>query len=76
MTLQRLLEGMVEFSRRNALAVLLVSLVLAAFCGWYAAGHLGVTTDTDKMFASSLPWRQRADTLNKDFPSSPICSWS
>ena len=68
MTLQRLLVGLVEFSRRNALLVVLGSLVLAAFSGWFAAGHLGVSTDTDKMFAASLPWRQRADTLNKDFP--------
>jgi uncharacterized protein len=68
MMLQRLLVGLVEFSRRNALAVVLASLVLAAFSGWYASGHLGVSTDTDKMFSATLPWRQRADTLNRDFP--------
>ncbi len=68
MMFQRLLVGLVEFSRRRALLVLIVSLALAAFSGWYASGHLGVSTDTDKMFASSLPWRQRSEAFGRAFP--------
>jgi hypothetical protein len=64
----RLLAGLVDFSRRHALYVLLGGVLLAAFAGWFAASHLGVSTNTDMMFAESLPWRQRAIAMNKDFP--------
>jgi hopanoid biosynthesis associated RND transporter like protein HpnN len=64
----RLLAGLVDFSRRRALFVLLGGILLAAFAGWFAYTHLGVSTDTDELFAKSLPWRQRAIELNKDFP--------
>jgi hopanoid biosynthesis associated RND transporter like protein HpnN len=66
--LTRLLVGLVDFSRRNALAVVLACVLLAAFSAWFAMHHLGVSTDTDRMFAASLPWRQRAVEMNKDFP--------
>ncbi len=68
MMFQRILVGLVEFSRRHALVVVAISLALAAFSGWYASNHLGVSTDTDKMFAESLPWRQRAKEFDRDFP--------
>ena len=66
--LNRLLVGLVDLSRRFAIAVVLLGLVVAGLAGWYAAGHLGVTTDTDQLFSQTLPWRQRAIELNKDFP--------
>jgi hopanoid biosynthesis associated RND transporter like protein HpnN len=68
MMFQRLLVGVVDFCRRNALPVVLASALLAIFAGWYAAGHLGINTDTDQMFASSLPWRQRAELFKSYFP--------
>ena len=43
-------------------------MLLAAFSAFYAVTHLDVSTDTDRMFSSSLPWRQQADELNKEFP--------
>jgi hopanoid biosynthesis associated RND transporter like protein HpnN len=64
----RLLVGLVDFSRRHALSVMLAGILLAAFSGWFAATHLGVSTDTDQMFAESLPWRQRAMEMAKNFP--------
>jgi hopanoid biosynthesis associated RND transporter like protein HpnN len=68
MILQRLLVGLVDFCRRRALLVILTSGTLAIFSGWYAVEHLGITTDTDEMFATSLPWRQRALMSKKLFP--------
>src|SRR5690348_5733204 len=68
MNFQRLLVGLVDACRRNALSVMVAGAVLAIFSGWYAAGHLGITTDTDEMFAASLPWRQRAEMFKKLFP--------
>ncbi len=64
----RLLVGLVDLSRRNALGFVLGGVLLAAFAGWFASGHLGVTTDTDLMFANTLPWRQRVVEMNRDFP--------
>lgn len=68
MTLPSLLAALVERCRRAAAAVVLVGAVLGGLGGWYASGHLGVSTDTDRMFSASLPWRQRADALARDFP--------
>jgi hopanoid biosynthesis associated RND transporter like protein HpnN len=68
MTFTALLVGLVDLCRRNALSVIFAGLLLVFFSGWYASGHLGITTDTDKMFAASLPWRQRAETFKKLFP--------
>src|SRR5262249_31319630 len=68
MTFQRLLLGLVEICRRNALLVVLVGAAAAVFAGIFAAGHLGIDTDTDTMFAASLPWRRAAATLKAEFP--------
>ncbi len=68
MQLHRLLEHLAELCRRHAWLVFLASLLLAGLSGYYAAHHLGVSTDTDKLFAASLPWRQRAAQYDRDFP--------
>jgi hopanoid biosynthesis associated RND transporter like protein HpnN len=68
MTIQPLLVALVDRCRANALAVVLAGLCLAIFAGWFAAGHLGIDTDTDDMFAASLPWRQRAEMFKSYFP--------
>ena len=66
--LANLLAGAVGFSRRHALVVALLGLALALLAGFWAARHLGVDTDTDHMFAASLPWRQNEIALNRAFP--------
>jgi uncharacterized protein len=66
--LNRLLAGLVDASRRHALLVVIAGALLAVVACLVAATHLGVTTDTDQMFAQSLPWRQNASQLAKDFP--------
>ena len=66
--LNRLIVGLAEFSRRHALLVALGGLLLAALSALYSVTHLAVSTDTDRMFSASLPWRQQSDALNKDFP--------
>ena len=68
MIFQRFLVGLVDCCRRNALLVALAGAVLAAAAGTYAATRLGITTETDKMFAESLPWRQRELAFEAEFP--------
>jgi len=68
MTFQRLLASLVDLCRRNALWVVLAGGFVAIFAAWYADRHLGINTDTDQMFAPSLPWRQRAELFKSYFP--------
>ncbi len=53
--------------RRPGLTVLL-GIVVGALCFWAASARLGVTTDTDQLFAESLPWRQHDIAYSRDFP--------
>lgn len=64
----RLLVRLVDSSRRHSLSVVCGGVLLAVFAGWIASAHLGVSTDTDLLFKDSLPWRQQAVEMNKDFP--------
>lgn len=64
----RVLAGLVDFSRRHALPVVLGGILLAILAGWFAKQNLGVSTNTDLMFSPSLPWRQQAEVMNRDFP--------
>src|SRR5271165_577601 len=68
MGFDRLLARIVDACRRHAILVALAGVLIAALSAFYAAGHLGLVTNTDKLFASSQPWRQRADEMNRRFP--------
>ncbi len=64
----RLLVHLVDFSRRRAILVFCGGILLALFAAWVASTRLGVSTDTDLLFKPSLPWRQQASEMAKDFP--------
>ncbi|MGH7079572.1 MAG: MMPL family transporter [Acetobacteraceae bacterium] len=64
----RLLAHLVDASRRSAWTVVLAGILLGAGTGFYASRHLGVNTNTDEMFSTSLPWRQREIAFERDFP--------
>jgi uncharacterized protein len=64
----RLLVHLVDFSRRHSWPVLFGGVLLALFAGWVASVRLGVSTDTDLLFQDTLPWRQQAAEMNRDFP--------
>ncbi|MGC1547312.1 MAG: hypothetical protein WA777_02180 [Rhodanobacter sp.] len=59
---------LVDTSRRRAGLVTLIYGLLAIGSVWYAYGHLSVDTDTDHMFAASLPWRQQELAFDREFP--------
>lgn len=47
----------------------MLAFVLAAIAGgYYASSHLGVTTDTDKLFSDKLAWKQREQAYQRLFP--------
>jgi hopanoid biosynthesis associated RND transporter like protein HpnN len=64
----RLLVRLVDLSRRHSLSVVVGGVLLALLSGWVASVHLGVSTDTDLLFKDTLPWRQQAVELSRDFP--------
>ena len=59
---------LVDFSRRHAAANALAALALVALAGWYAAGHLAIDTDIDKLLPRDVAWRQNDLALDKAFP--------
>jgi hopanoid biosynthesis associated RND transporter like protein HpnN len=44
------------------------TLLLGALAAYYAAGHLGVNTDTANMIAATVPWRQHFNEYRAAFP--------
>jgi uncharacterized protein len=63
-----LIVRFVHFCRRFAVLVILFYLVLTG-CGiWLATHRLSVDTNTDNLFAKTLPWRQNAMAFDREFP--------
>lgn len=63
-----LIVNLVEFSRRNAVLVTAVVLLLALFGGHYAATHFTIDTDVDKLISDDLPWRKQQKARDQAFP--------
>jgi hopanoid biosynthesis associated RND transporter like protein HpnN len=64
----RLIIGTVRLASRHAWLTILAALVLAGLGFFYTAGHLRIDTDTNNLFARSLPWRQAQIREARDFP--------
>ena len=48
--------------------MVVTAIFLGMFAVTYAAGHLGLSSETDLLFSSDLPWRQRAAAFKAEFP--------
>jgi hopanoid biosynthesis associated RND transporter like protein HpnN len=59
---------LVELSGRYAWLVLLGFLLLAVLAADYFARHFVITSDSNKLMSSSLPWRQQEIMLDLAFP--------
>jgi uncharacterized protein len=68
MMIERVLAGLVAFSQRRAILVVLLAVLGVGLGGFVAAQRLGVSTDTAKMFPETLPWRAHQLTYDRDFP--------
>ncbi len=66
----RLIAGIVEGARRhNAAAAIAIAIILLALgAGFYAATHLALDTDLDRMLPAGLAWRQNEIALDRAFP--------
>ena len=63
-----LIVRIVQFCRRFAVYVVLFYVVMAGASIWLAAHRLSVDTNTDNLFAKTLPWRQNAMAFDREFP--------
>jgi uncharacterized protein len=63
-----LIVRLVQFCRRFNWLVVLGYIVLAVGSIWLAAHRLSVDTNTDNLFAKTLPWRQHAMAFDREFP--------
>ena len=68
MSVQNFLANVVERCTRHAGLVVLVGLLLGAAAVGLARQRLGITTDTDTLFSSALPWRQNQTAFDREFP--------
>jgi uncharacterized protein len=59
---------LVQVSSRYSRCVILCSLLLAIVSIGYFTRHCAITTDSNKLLSSSLPWRQQEMTLDLAFP--------
>jgi len=58
----------VDRVRQHASLVLLIYVVAALPMGWYAATHLGVTSDVDAIFSEDVPQRAMVRKMGESFP--------
>src|SRR5216683_2816678 len=66
--LARAVVRLVQVSTRAARLVVVVSLLGGVLLGAYAATHLNVDTDTNKLISPELPWRKREADFDRAFP--------
>jgi hypothetical protein len=58
----------IRFSSRHVWAVIVGFLVAAMLCGNYFVRHFVITSDSNKLMSSALPWRQQEAMLDRAFP--------
>src|SRR5215472_4845261 len=58
----------VRFSTRHAWFVVLAFLFVVILSTAYFASHFAITTDSNQLLSSSLPWRQQERALDRAFP--------
>ena len=59
---------LVRLSSRYAWLVILGFLLAAIVSASYFTGHVVITTDTNQLMSSSLPWRQQERAIDLAFP--------
>ena len=66
--IERIVERSVAWAIAHARLVLLLCLALTVAAGFYAARTLTMDTDTARMIAPDLPWKQEMLRINAAFP--------
>ena len=69
---QSAVSGLVDFCARHPWRVLIAGLVIAVAAPAFDLRHFSITTETEDLIASDLPWRQRQADFVKTFPQKGI----
>jgi hopanoid biosynthesis associated RND transporter like protein HpnN len=67
-SIHRVLAGLVVFSHRHAISIVLIAALAVVAGGVIGKSRLDVNTDTALMFPETLPWRAAQLQFNADFP--------
>jgi uncharacterized protein len=70
--LKSAISGLVDFCARHPWRVLILGLLIAAAAAAFDVTHFSITTNTENLIASDLPWRQRQADFAKTFPQKEI----
>ena len=66
--IETLFERLARLCLNHAPAIVVASVIAAAAALYYTAGHLGVNTDTGKLFSDELEWRKTKLDYSAAFP--------
>ena len=70
-----IITRLVDFSRRHSVANALAALILVLAAGWYAAGHLAIDTDIEKLLPADLERFPGGDrSWKQDRKPSALCA--
>src|SRR5438270_5693023 len=61
-------ERIVAFCARNAIAVLVLALIAGLLCGFYVAGHFAMNSDAASLISAQTSWRKRNAAFDAQFP--------
>ena len=64
--------GLVDFCARHPWRIFVGGILLAVAAATFDVAHFSITTDTQNLIASDLPWRQRQADFEKTFPQKEI----
>jgi uncharacterized protein len=70
--LKSAIVGVVDFCAQRRWSVLVFGVLLAVAALAYDVSRFSITTDTEKLISSDLPWRQRQAALSEAFPDKGI----
>ena len=59
---------LVQASRRHPAALVMPIVAAAAVIGILTARHIGIDTDTEKLFSPQLAWRRASAEIDREFP--------
>jgi uncharacterized protein len=62
------MQAVVALCARRPWRVVVIAVVLTGICGYYAATHFAINTNTNEFMSPKLPWRQRLAELDRAFP--------
>ncbi len=62
------IRTVVAFSVRHAVWIALGALLVGIGCGWFAAGHFAMNSDTAKLISADVGWRKQQARFETQFP--------